>query len=277
MAFSLLSTSIEIKKSDEEMGEPEFSIFSRPHFKVKEDDFFLNVKDVARYRVQNGEKIQICPYENANDESVMLFLEGSVFGALLHQRGILPFHGSSFVHKGKGIAVCGCSGAGKSAVTAAFCGQGATFVNDDITPVSVTGTETNILPVKTRIKLWNDSLRELELVSGNLQKIRPGMEKFYLPVEERYENEHPLNYIFILSMHNKDEFRATELKGIEKYRALRHQIYRKIYLKGMPETEKRYFGQLLFLASKVPVITIVRPQICDIQKTMRFIDTEIEA
>ena len=41
--------------------------------------------------------------------------------------------------------ICGHSGTGKSSVTAAFCQEGAIFINDDITPVAVAGSKTTIL------------------------------------------------------------------------------------------------------------------------------------
>lgn len=275
--FSVFSDVIDIKYEKKEIGVPAFSIYSRPHFKINEDDFFLDIKNIARYRVQNGQQVSICPYEDADEESVNLFLEGSVLGALLHQRGIIPFHGSSFSYKDRGIIICGHSGAGKSSVTAAFCQEGATFINDDITPVTVAGSKTTILPVKTRIKLWDDALQKLKIEAGNLQRIRPGMDKFYLPMEKKTDSEHNLSHIFILSTHNKNEYRATEPEGMGKYNALRKQIYRRIYLKGMPETEKKYFGKMFLLANKVKVTYILRPQICDIQETMRFIGNEIES
>ena len=275
MAFLLSSTSIEIKKNDEEIEEPESCLFSRPHFKINESDFYLDVKNVARYRVQNGRQVSICPYEGVDQESIELFLEGSALGAVLHQRGMLPFHGSSFAYRGKGVLVCGHSGVGKSSVTAAFCRQGAVFINDDISPVAVSDSNTMILPLKTRIKLWDDSLRKFEIDSESLQRIRPGVDKFYLPVEDRVTSEHTLNHIFILSDHNKDEFQAMELDGMAKYNALRRQVYRRVYLRGMPETEKKYFRQLFSLAAKVRVTCITRPRICDIRETRRFIEQEM--
>ncbi|MCI1640400.1 MAG: hypothetical protein LKI42_03885 [Bacteroidales bacterium] len=275
MDISNLSKDIQIKYNE---PEPEISgpfAFSRPHFKVGETDFFLDIKGVAKYRVRDGNTIWVNPYENADEESVALFLEGSVLGAVLHQRGILPFHGSSFIYNGKGIMVSGPSGAGKSSVTAAFYRQGSAFVNDDITPVEVYDSGIMILPVKTRIKLWNDALQKLQIGSEGLKNIRPEMKKFYFPVEKTSYEIHSLEYIFILSSHNKDEYISRELSGIEKYNALRRQIYRKVYLKGMPETEKKYFRELFSLAAGVKVVHIFRPQICDINDTMHFIEKEI--
>ena len=66
MNLSNLSDDIHIKYREKE---PELACsytYSRPHFKVNEDDFFLDVKNVARYRVQNGQTIWVNPYESAD-------------------------------------------------------------------------------------------------------------------------------------------------------------------------------------------------------------------
>ncbi len=273
--MNLLATT-SIFKVDK-IKQPENCNFSRPNFKVSESEFYLNVKNVAHYLVQNGEKILISPYENADEESINLYLEGSALGALLHQQGNLPFHGSSFLYKNKGIMICGNSGAGKSSVTAAFCQNNAIYINDDISPVSVSDSQVSILPVKTRIKLWDDTLNKLNISFDDLNRIRPEMEKFYLSFEEKAPTPQTLNYIFILGIHNKDEFKVKELSGMEKYNALRKQIYRKVYLNGMPATKKKYFAPLFAIAKLVKVMVVIRPQICDIQETMRFIGNEIES
>lgn len=249
---------------------------NRSHLKVNEADFFLNVKNVAQYRVQNGKQIAINSYADADEESINLFLEGSVLGALLHQRAVLPFHGSSFLYNGKGVMICGASGAGKSVVTAAFWQQGAKFISDDITPVSVSKSGIKILPVKTRIKLWDDSLRKLRINSDNLKKIRPGMEKFYFPIEANPGAEYYLNQVVILSRHNLDNIAVDEIKELDKFNALRRQIYRKAYLKGMPQTEKKYFSQLLTMANHVNVIHVTRPELCDVQETMKFVSNQLD-
>ena len=265
-----------VKKKNSELNEPEVCLFSRPHLKINESDFFLDIKNVARYRVQNGETMLYSPYEGADEASINLFLEGSALGALLHQRGIIPFHGSSFVYKGRGITLCGRSGTGKSSITAAFCQQGARFINDDITPINITNSKAIIIPIKTRIKLWDDALLNLKIENNNLQRIRPELNKFYLPMKKNPDSEFLLHHIFVLYSHNNDEFEAKELSGIAKYNALRHQIYRRIYLKGMPATEKKYFTQLFSLANKTKITAIKRPKECDIRDAMCFVEKQIE-
>ena len=249
--------------------------FSCSYMQVNEDDFYLNVDQVASYSAKKGNIIQIYPHKNADIASIKLFLNGSVLGAILHQRATLPFHGSCFEYNQKGVLICGVSGAGKSSITAAFCKNGAQFINDDITPVAITEKETTIIPIKTKIKLWDDSLEKLDIAVSYLEKIRPNLEKFYLPIEKDFDKPRALNHIFILSMHNKNNFEKYELEGMEKFNILRKQIYRKIYLKGMPETEKAYFKQLFLLGKNVRVTRIFRPQLAEIYATMEYIKQQL--
>ena len=250
-------------------------VLDYPAFQVKENEFFMEVDRIARYLVRNGDEIFIDQHDEADIASVYLFLAGSAFGVLLHQRCMLPLHGSSFVYNGKGVVICGASGAGKSSVVAAFCQNGGIFINDDITPLNIADCGTTIVPINTRIKLWDDTLEKLNLTSTNLEKIRPTIEKFYLPVKDSCIEEKGFDQLYILATHNKEEFIGKELSGVEKYNAIRHQIYRKMYLKGMPLTEKSYFGQLLKLSAQITVKQILRPKICDINDTMAFIRKEI--
>lgn len=250
-------------------------LFERPHLKISEDQLFLQVYNQAQFYIEKGELVNIYLEEGADTDSVQLFLNGSVLGAILLQKKILALHGSSFCYNGVGVVVCGHSGAGKSSVTAAFCQNGAQFITDDITPVSVKEGETYINPLKTEIKLWDDTLAQLSLPSENLRKIRPTFDKFYYPYEPSAELNSKLDLIIILNTHNKEEFISSELTGVNKFIALKNQIYRKLYLKGMPQTEQNLCRQLLSLGQKVRVLQVTRPQKCSIQPAMNFIKQKI--
>jgi hypothetical protein len=250
-------------------------LFERPHLKVSEDQFFLQVYNQAQFYVENGELVNIYLEEGADKDSVQLFLNGSVLGALLLQKKILALHGSSFCYNGVGVVVCGNSGVGKSSVTAAFCQNSAQFITDDITPISIKAGEVYINPLKTEIKLWDDALEQLKLPSENLKKIRPTLDKFYFPYKPSTEQNSILHLIIMLNKHNKDEFSSSELTGVSKFLALKNQIYRNLYLKGMPQTEQNLCLQLLSLAQRVRVIQVTRPQNCSIHTAMEFIKQKI--
>ena len=247
----------------------------RSHLQVDEKDFLLTVHQVASYRVRNGNQVWIHPCKEADESDVELFLNGSVLGALLHQRGLLPLHGSSFVLEGKGVVICGRSGAGKSSVVAAFCQNGGRLINDDISPVRISEERTVMIPLRSSIKLWSDSLEKLKIGNDNLKRIRPSLDKFYVASPAACPDETELHHLFILANHNKDDFEVTELSGLAKFNALRRVIYRKGYLKGMPETEKGYFGQLVQMGKSVRVTQVFRPQICNIYNAMERIRREM--
>ncbi len=59
------------------------------------DRFLLAIPGVAAFHVHGGREIIIQPAPQADAAAIRLFLLGSAFGALLHQRGITPMHGSA--------------------------------------------------------------------------------------------------------------------------------------------------------------------------------------
>ena len=91
-----------------------------PTFQVGMDDYLLDVRNVARYRVRRGDEIVVEPAAGSTERDVRLFLFGTVLGALCHQRGLLPLHASAIVANGRAIAFSGHSRAGKSTLAAFF-------------------------------------------------------------------------------------------------------------------------------------------------------------
>ncbi|MDP4203103.1 MAG: hypothetical protein Q8861_10430 [Bacteroidota bacterium] len=266
---------IQIAIQEEVTGKILNSLYTTPILQINETDFWLTVDKVAIYRVQNGHKITVFPVSDIDAASIQLFLNGSAFGAVLHQRGIIPFHGCSFELNQKGIIICGYSGAGKSSVTAAFCQQEARFINDDITPVTIDESGIWIMPIRTRIKLWDDALTALSIGVENLEKIRPSMQKFYVPVENNCQDKLQLNTLIVLGVHDNDRYEVVKPVGMEKFNLLRSHIYRKIYLKGMPKAERNLFSQLLKLSQSVEILHVLRPQTSSIHATMEFIREQL--
>src|SRR5947209_10775157 len=55
----------------------------------------LNVPNVARYCIEGGERIVVDAAADVPERNLRLFLLGSAFGGLLHQRGLLPLHANA--------------------------------------------------------------------------------------------------------------------------------------------------------------------------------------
>jgi hypothetical protein len=239
--------------------EIQYPLFSNDFYTLNQNEFSLDVDKVAWFYASGGKNISVFPYPGADESSIRLYLNGSVYGAILHQRKVLPLHGSSFIFNGKGIVICGESGSGKSSVTASFCLNGAGFLSDDITPVIFEKGSPCILSISDHIKLWGDSLKQLKQKEDGLQRIDPVTDKFYYHIDQGKSITFPLDYVFVLDLYDKNEVECTILYGSEKFAALRNEIYRYEYLQGMPENEAVYFQQLIEISRGVEIARIVRP------------------
>jgi len=133
-----------------------------------------------------------------------------------------------------------------------------------------------MVPLSTKVKLWDDAISLLQLDKNGLKKIRPSLNKYYVSGFARQEEKQPLLHTFIvLRTHNQNNFEIKRPQGIERFNYLRHNIYRKVYLKGMPQTERKYFGQLLTAATLLDVVVVFRPQTSNALETMRYIREQV--
>lgn len=210
-------------------------LYADKYSQINQQEFSLNVEGVAHYYASNGTYIEVTPCKNYNVHTLELYLNGSIYGAILHQRLILPFHGSCFHYNGFGIMICGESGAGKSSTTAAFSFKGANFLTDDVTPIIFTNNTPQIWAISDRIKLWDDSLIQLKKNKEGLNKIDPETSKYYFPMQSDKGNLHTLHQIFLLEKMEQEDVSFQAVVGIDKYIALRNEIYRKEYMLGMME------------------------------------------
>ncbi len=249
-------------------------LFTDEWQQVNQHEFTLDAEGVAWYYARNGNYIEICPYEGFDKNTLELYLNGSVYGVILHQRMLLPLHGSSIIYNKEGIMLCGESGAGKSSLTAAFCLNGASFLTDDISPVSVKNGQPIILTLSDRIKLWDDTLLQLNLQKEGLEKIDSDAEKFYFPMEGSKLDQYPLSRIFILEIHDASTTEFEEIKGAEKLTSIRNEIYRLEYLQGMPQNESAFFKTLVQV-SNIAVTRVKRPIEIPVRQLMELMKKQI--
>jgi hypothetical protein len=137
--------------------------------------------------VRDGREIVVNPLPDAPPETVRLFLLGSAFGALLHQRGILPIHGSAITYQGQAFILTGISGAGKSTLAAALVRKGCKLLTDDVAAITFNQAGTPwVQPAYPQQKLWRDSAVMMKLATGRLIRVMADMEKYAVPAIGRY-------------------------------------------------------------------------------------------
>jgi hypothetical protein len=221
-------------------------------------EFLLRVERVAAYHVRNGNEIIVEKLGNSSEAEISAFLIGTSFGALLHQRRLLPLHACTVLFNDQCLVFAGLSGAGKSTLAAAMIRQGGTLIADDISVIGFSGDRPAVCPAFPYIKIWEDSLVHVGLTADGLEPVRGELKKFYLPVGQFSGRYSVIDQIFILTSHNKPEIEFKPLSGVDKFRVLKKHTY---LFRGIPKTglEQNHFILVNQLAGQVPLCTMVRP------------------
>lgn len=217
----------------------------------------LQVPGVARFAIRDGNEIVVAPEPEADADSVRLFLLGTALGALLQQRGLLVLHGNA-VQVGDGCIVCvGPSGAGKSTLAAALMQRGYPLLADDVVPVNAQG---EAIPGFPRVKLWQDSADRLQVATGDLAAVRPGLHKYQLPTHQRMaEHGLPVRAVYLLDSHNGDDFRLQPVQGMARFSLLQQNTYR-LRLLADRISQQAHLQQCAALSARVRMVHVTRPK-----------------
>jgi len=245
-------------------------------YESSEDQFLFRLETVGAYLVKDGKEIIIQPNKNSTKKEIRLFLLGSIMGALLHQRRVLPIHGSAIVSSNKALIFSGDSASGKSTLAAGLAMRGYKVLSDDISVVTNPSNKEFIVhPGVPYIKLWDDVLKQLEFIEP-LEKVRPQIEKYKYPLSDTYANTSKiLQGIYILETKNSPGFTLTSIRGSDKFKALILNTYRNQYLDGFNLADS-HFRNISRLAENIPVYRIERPTTpLLIEEFVEFIVTEV--
>ena len=119
------------------------------------------------------------------------------------------------------------------------------------------------------IRIWEDSLKHLNIPYEDFEPVRGELRKFYMPVSLFHRSQTPIHRIFILATHNQENLEIKEIQGVDKFRVLKKHTY---LFRGIPKTglEQNHFLLVNRLASQVPVTLITRPN--DDFNTGRLLD-----
>ncbi len=229
-------------------------------FQAAPGRLLLVVDDVARYLVREGREVIIDRVPGASDDDVRLFLQGSAFGALLQQRGLLALHASAVAVGEEAVAFMGVSGVGKSTLATALHQRGYPMLTDDVCAVTFgAGGAPFVVPGYPQLKLWGDALEKLDLDAASLPRIRPSLEKRALPVHEAFRpTPRPLRRLYVLERSNDPVITLTPVKGPDKLLAIQAYTYRLQFL-GLPALKVAHFQQAGALAAACAVVRVSRP------------------
>jgi hypothetical protein len=226
-------------------------------YQSNESEFLLHMENVAAYYVRNGNEIIVQQTCHATVGEISAFLTGTSFGALLHQRKLLPLHACTVIFKDKCLVFAGISGSGKTTLAAAIIKAGGMLVADDISVIDFSGENPSVCPAFPTIKIWEDSLKHLGMSSEGLEPVRGELRKYYLPICKFNHTSTSISHIFILNTHNRPEVNLKSVQGVDKFRVLKKHTYlfRGIFKTGLA---KNHFVLINKLAVQVPVSLLTR-------------------
>lgn len=227
---------------------------------VGNGDFLFRPARGLTFRVQDGREISISRTPEITDSEVNLFLIGSAWGVLCHQRGLLPLHCSAVQFAARAFAFTGPSGAGKSTLAAGLSQRGRRHLCDDVCVIDVLSDSVALRPMPKGLKLWRDATEALDIERGPPVSSDPRLDKFFVSLPQN-DGVAPLNVaaLYVLTETEAAVPSISRLRGSAQFQELYSAIYRAEWLDLMRNSSD-VFAQIAELAKKIKMFRFARPK-----------------
>lgn len=239
------------KKTDNSWGRYRFS----------KNKFCMYLNDIAEFYIENGNKIIIEPFEEADSINIKENIINFIFSIVLYQKNILTLHGSAVTNENLCLVFVGESGAGKSTICNEFVKRGYKFLSDDISVIDLTDKNKPVVqPSYPQIKLRKDiAIRE----GFNLEEMHEQINdygKLMLNMEKCFSHcSFPLTAIIELVPINEDSVSLQQVRGTEKiYKIIKNTFYY-TFLEQAP-IDKNFFIETMNFVDKIPYYQVCRPK-----------------
>ena len=220
--------------------------------------FLIGLHGVARYLVTGGCEVVAEPC-GGGDREVGAYLAGTVWAALLLQRGIVTFHASAAEFEAGAALFLGRSGAGKSSLLGALLKRGRAMLADDVAGVVLdAGGRPVALPAYPRLRLCEDAVDAL----GWRRQVReegwmqPG--KYRMPTPRFRASPLRVCALFLLASGHGNGIEIEPVPPSTAVEALGMRAWRKPLVIGLGRRQA-HFRAVAAMARQAPVARVVRP------------------
>lgn len=222
------------------------------------NEVHFSYENVGSFRITNGNLIEVDPDPVCAESHLGVYIMGSCMGAILHQRGLMPIHGSCVTDGKRSILITGDSGAGKSTLAAEFLRHGWKLLTDDVSAVfNVEGTPMVQSSYPSQ-KLWQDAMERYEKDVDNVHSLyfSENREKFGVNVADSFhEGTCPLSMVIRL-LPADAPCSVSPIDGMTKVDQLLRNTYRSFMI--APKDRSRHFQRCVTLSTKVPMAVAIR-------------------
>ncbi len=245
-------------------------------FECNEKEFLLKVDGIANYFVANN-TIVIEKLENADLDSIRVFLLSSALAALVILNGYFPLRASVIEKDGKAFLIVGDTIAGKSTLSTMFYKKHYNIISDDI---SVLNFENN--RIKSTLGIVYPTLREnsIEFLNENikdLKKIRPNVDKYRVNCTRSvYNTNHNVIKLFYITKVKEKEITTQKIESAKKKLLTLYKImFQENFIFGKKVKSDQLF-QYLEICKAVEFWEIKRPkQGNTIQEIFNIIENKV--
>lgn len=231
-----------------------------PWLEVEGQNCLLLFEGLGRFLVEHGRRIVVEKEPTASYDDLRGFLFGSGFGALVHQRGLVPLHVSAVVSPSGVIAFTGESGAGKSTIAACLNQElGWPLISDDVAVLRQTDDGFNLESGANTVKLWGDALRSLNMTNVGLRRDLARNDKFHAILSERFlsATSAPLRNLVQFSWGN--DVRLDLVHGRKAYQISLAAIYRPAFAAAFSNRDRVAIAAMS-VAARTSTFVLTRPK-----------------
>jgi hypothetical protein len=206
--------------------------------------FLLRIPNIARFLLEDGRSIAFEADEAAEPRDVAVFLSGSVFGILLHQRNQIVLHSSAVLVGGKAVLFCGVSGAGKSTLAAALGERGYPLIADDQCAIDIGDDGVPRIQADGRqLRLWERSIVGLGLEGRRGESMRNRLRKFYVDPAGANATRVTVGAIYALAaVHEPEQPGIDRPNVVDATRLLMSNAYRPMLVRRLGQQDVYFQG-----------------------------------
>ena len=227
-------------------------------YQIKQGDIRFSYNNTGQFRINNGNLIEVDPDPACTESHLGVYLMGSCMGAILHQRGLMPLHGSCVTDGKRAILITGDSGAGKSTLAAEFLSRGWKLLTDDVCAVYNTEGTPMVRSSYPSQKLWQDAMDRYDTQERDVHSLyfSESREKFGVNVTGSFfDGACPLNMVVRL-LPADAPCSISPIEGMTRVDQLMRNTYRAFMI--APKDRPRHFQRCVTLSTKVPMALVIR-------------------
>ncbi len=235
-----------------------------PNWQIAEGRFLIAIPGIIRMLLIGGDTVRYALEGDTAVEDAVVFVSGTGFGLLLHQRGRIVLHASAVrIDTGGGasaaVLFCGPSGAGKSTLAAALGAAGHDLLADDFCGISIDAAGVPMVyPDGRQLKLWQNAIDRLALADRRAGPVRSRLRKYYVEPHAAIADPLPIAAVYVLR-----EARPPLVEGIVRANLvdgalmIQRNAYRPAMIARMGQAAL-YFAAAAAIARYAGVFTLTR-------------------